>query len=109
MGPGALAAGRWSLLGLPQVRTCDVGSRPTPGGSPAFSGESRRKERRGLRPLDPRVFYHRSFPLAGFCVGYVWTGRRAVTSGIPTPIWNAFSGKNMLKSIFTKEGFQVRG
>ncbi len=25
-------------------------------GSPAFSGESRRKERRGLRPLDPRLF-----------------------------------------------------
>ena len=31
-------------------------SRPTPGGSPAFSGESRRKERRGRCPLDPRFY-----------------------------------------------------
>ena len=62
----------------------------------------------GASPWTPG-FYGRSFPLAGFCVGYVWTGRRAVTSGIPTPIWNAFSGKNMLKSIFAKEGSQVRG
>ena len=42
------------LSGLAQVQTCHVGSRPTPGGSPAFSGESRRKERRGQCPLDPR-------------------------------------------------------
>jgi hypothetical protein len=54
--------------GPAQVRTCEVVSRPTPGGSPAFSGESRRKERRGLRPLDPR-FMTRSFPLARFGVG----------------------------------------
>ena len=39
-------------------------SRPTPGGSPAFSGESRRKERRGRCPLDP-LFYG---PLARFGV-----------------------------------------
>ena len=64
--------------------------------------ESRRKEHQGSA-LDPG-FYGRTLPLAGFCVGYVWTGRRAVTSGIPTPIWNAFSGKNMLKSIFVKDG-----
>ena len=44
------------LSGLAQVQTCHVGSRPTPGGSPAFSGESRRKERRGQCPLDPRFY-----------------------------------------------------
>ena len=48
--------GRWGGSGPAQVQTCGVVSRPTPGGSPAFSGESRRKERRGLRPLDPRLF-----------------------------------------------------
>ena len=60
--------GRWGGSGPAQVQTCGVVSRPTPGGSPAFSGESRRKERRGLRPLDPR-FMTRSFPLARFGVG----------------------------------------
>ena len=44
------------LSGLAQVQTCHVGSRPTPGGSPAFSGESRRKERRGQCPLAPRFY-----------------------------------------------------
>ena len=53
-------------MGPSQVQTCDVGSRPTPGGSPAFSGESRRKERRGLCPLDPRFFMARSLSFARF-------------------------------------------
>ena len=47
------ASGRGAGLGPSQVQTCNVVSRPTPGGSPAFSGESRRKERRGPCPLDP--------------------------------------------------------
>ena len=64
-----LFGGRYPPVGggPAQVRTCDVVSRPTPGGSPAFSGESRRKERRGPCPLDPR-FKARSFPLARFGV-----------------------------------------
>ena len=49
--------GRWGGSGPAQVRTCEVVSRPTPGGSPAFSGESRRKERRGRRPRGPRVLW----------------------------------------------------
>ena len=53
--------------GPAQGGPCEVGFPPTPGGSPAFSGESRRKERRGLRPLAPR-FMTRSFPLARFGV-----------------------------------------
>ena len=37
VGPGASAgSGRWSLLGPSQVQTCDVGSRPVPGGDPGF-------------------------------------------------------------------------
>ena len=51
------AVGRWSGFGPAPVQTCDVGSRPTPGGSPAFSGESRKKERRGLCPLDPLLLW----------------------------------------------------
>ena len=51
------AVGRWSGFGPAQVQTCHVGSRPTPGGSPAFSGESRKKERRGLCPLDPLLLW----------------------------------------------------
>ncbi len=53
--------------GPAQVQTCDVGSRPTPGGSPAFSGESRKKERRGQAPWTPFLMA-RSFPLAHFGV-----------------------------------------
>ena len=53
--------------GPAQVQTCDVGSRPTPGGSPAFSGESRKKERRGQAPWTP-VLMARSVPLAHFGV-----------------------------------------
>ena len=53
--------------GPAQVQTCDVVSRPTPGGSPAFSGESRKKERRGRAPWTPFLMA-RSFPLAHFGV-----------------------------------------
>ena len=51
------AVGRWSGFGPAQVQTCDVGSRPTPGGSAAFSGESRKKERRGPCALDPLLLW----------------------------------------------------
>ena len=51
------AVGRWSSLGPAQVQTCNVVPRPTPGGSPAFSRESRKKERRGLCPLDPLLLW----------------------------------------------------
>ena len=67
--------------------------------------ESRRKEHQGSA-LDPGV-YGRSFPLAGFGDGWLWYGRRAVASGMLKPIWDAFSRKNMLESIFRKEGFQI--
>ena len=103
MGPGALAVGRWSLLDQRRFAPATwVPARLRAGArlSPEKAGG---KSAGGCAPWTPG-FYGRSFPLAGFCVGYVWTGRRAVTSGIPTPIWNAFSGKNMLKSIFVKDG-----
>ena len=92
------------LLGPPQAQPCQVVSPADSGGGARLSPEKAGgKSAGGCAPWTPD-FYYRSFPLAGFCVGYVWTGRRAVTSGIPTPIWNAFSGKNMLKSIFVKDG-----
>ena len=103
MGPGALAVGRWSFLDQRRFAPATwVPARLRAGArlSPEKAGG---KSAGGCAPWTPD-FYYRSFPLAGFCVGYVWTGRRAVTSGIPTPIWNAFSGKNMLKSIFVKDG-----
>ena len=97
------AVGRWSGFGPAQVQTCHVGSRPTPGGSPAFSGESRRKERRGPCPLDPPSFMARSFPLAGFggCStlsrwwGYYGAHVRALIWGLSFP--------KMLFSIFFLE------
>ena len=103
MGPGALAVGRWSFLDQRRFAPATwVPARLRAGArlSPEKAGG---KSAGGCAPWTPG-FDGRSFPLAGFCVGYVWTGRRAVTSGIPTPIWNAFSGKNMLKSIFVKDG-----
>ena len=59
------ASGRGAGLGPSQVQTCNVVSRPAPGGSPAFSGESRRKERRGPCPLDP-LFYGPLVPTRSF-------------------------------------------
>ena len=77
-----------------------------PGGGPHFSREMGRK-RAGAPPLDP-TFYSRSLPLAGFCGGYLCNGRGAISSDMQKPIWDAFSRKNMLKSIFAKESFQIR-
>ena len=68
-----------------------------PGGGPHFSREMGRK-RAGASPLDPGV-HGRSFPLAGFWVGCLWCVRGAISSGMLKPIWDAFSGKNMLESI----------
>ena len=59
----------------------------------------------GLRPWTP-VFHSRSFPLAGFCGGYLCNDRGAISSGMLRPIWDAFSRGNILESIFVKEGFQ---
>ena len=70
-------------------------------GSPAFSGESRRKERRGLRPLDPR-FHGRSFPLAGFWDCCFWYDCGAITTGMLKPIWDAFFGKKYAEKEFCK-------
>ena len=78
---------------------------PARRGSP-FLPRNGEKEGRGQAPWTPG-FYGRSFPLAGFGVGWLWYGRRAVASGMLSPIWDAFSRKNMLKSILRKEGFQI--
>ena len=75
-------------------------------GSPTFFEESRGKEHQGQAP-GPH-FYSRSFPLAGFGDGWLWYGRGAITTGMPRPIWDAFSRGNMLESIFAKESFQIR-
>ena len=56
----------------------------------------------GLRPWTP-VFHSRSFPLAGFCGGYLCNGRGAISSVMQKPILDAFSRENMLESIFAKE------
>ena len=89
-------------FGPAQAQTCEVVPRPTPGGSPAFSGESRRKERRGPCPLDP-LFMARSLALARFggcaalfrSIGYYETHVRAL-------IWKLSFAK-MLSSIFPLE------
>ena len=83
-----------------------------PGGPPArrgphFSREMGRK-RAGAPPLDPG-FHSRSFPLAGFCGGYLCNGRGAISSGMLRPIWDAFSRGNILESIFCERGFPNQG
>ena len=94
--------------GPAQVRTCEVVSRPTPGGSPAFSGESRRKERRGLCPLDPRFFMARSLSLARFggCAalfrswGYYGTYLHAL-------IWKLSFAKMLFIIFFSENASQI--
>ena len=86
------ASGRGAGLGPSQVQTCNVVSRPAPGGSPAFSGESRRKERRGPCPLDPLFLWPARFHslvlawwgAAKRSLGYFVTHVRAL-------IWGTFS------------------
>ena len=62
-----------------------------PGGGPHFSREMGKK-RAGATPLDPG-FYGRSFPLAGFGDCWLWYGRKAITTDMLKPIWDAFSSK----------------
>ena len=94
---GGFAVGRWSRFGPAQGGSCEVGSRPVPGGGavgycvpfewsrlfrclgaqrpggpparrgPHFSREMGRK-RAGGKPPGPPFFMARSFPLAGFGV-----------------------------------------
>ena len=70
-------------MGPSQVQTCNVVSRPTPGGSPAFSGESRRKERRGRCPLDP----HFHGPLATRSLVLVLEAQRGGRWAISEPTY----------------------
>ena len=86
--------------------------RSAPGAPPARRGVPISPEKwgergPGLRPWTPG-FDSRSFPLAGFWDRCLWYVRGAVTPGILKPIWDAFSRKNMLKSIFAKESSQIR-
>ena len=87
------APGRWSGFGLAQVGTCEVGSRPVPGGGSRLSLEKARTQRVAGEDPRPPFFIARSFPLARFggcCPGSV---RGAVSSEILRPIWDAFPGK----------------
>ena len=101
------------------IKTGGPGAQPRPSFSP-FLGRNGdpagqagppgrcapRVRRTGLPP--PPWVRGRSFPLARFgdcCPGSV---RGAISSGILRPIWNAFSGKNMLKKHFMKESLQIR-
>ena len=87
------APGRWSGFGPAQVQTCNVGSRPVPGGGSRLSLEKARTQRvAGEGPRPPWV-RGRSLALARFgdcCPGSV---RGAVSSEILRPIWDAFPGK----------------
>ena len=87
------APGRWSGFGPAQVQTCNVGSRPVPGGGSRLSLEKARTQRVAGEDPRPPFFRARSFPLARFggcCPGSV---RGAVSSEILRPIWDAFPGK----------------
>ena len=61
------APGRWSGLGPPQVRTCDVDPRPVPGGGSRLSLEKARTQRvAGEGPRPPLFLMARSLALARF-------------------------------------------
>ena len=102
------AVGRWSGFGPAQVQTCHVGSRPTPGGSPAFSGESRKKERRGLCPLDPLLLWSarwHSLVLAWWdtlsrSLDYFGTHLRAL-------IWGLSFAKMLFSILFLENASQI--
>ena len=85
----------WTSAG-PDLRG---GFPPTLGGAPFLRRKPGRKSRGGRTPRPPHIMA-RSLALARFggcCPGSV---RGAISSGILRPIWNAFSGKNMLKKAF---------
>ena len=94
--------------GPAQVQTCDVGSRPTPGGSPAFSGESRRKERRGLRPLDPG-FLLPLVPTRWILRWLCLDRSQGCYFRHTNPDLERIFREEYAEKHFLKEGFQVRG
>ena len=93
--PGAPPARRGSPF-LPRN-----GEKEGRGQAPWRNGE---KEGRGQAPWTPG-FYGRSFPLAGFGVGWLWYGRRAVASGMLKPIWDAFFGGKYAGKHFCERRF----
>ena len=108
--PGGGAVGYCVPFGWSGLFRCLGTQRPggpaCPAGSP-FLPRNGEKEGRGQAPWTPG-FYGRSFPLAGFWGRCLWYGRGAMTTGILTPIWNAFSRKNMLKKHFCERTFPPR-
>ena len=120
-----MAYGRWgrtpcrggggSRFGPPQVRTCEVGSRPVPGGGSRLSLEKAWTQRvAGGYPPSPPFFRARSLPLARFG-GRVALFRSMGYYGahLRTLIWEP-SFPKMLSSIFFLEnasqiGFRISG
>ncbi len=86
-------------LGKPGAPAC-------PAGVP-ISPEKWGERGRG-KPLDPD-FYSRSFPLAGFCGGYLCNDRGAISSDILRPIWDAFSRKKYAGKHFCERKFPNQG
>ena len=77
MGLGAwFAVGRGSGFGPAQVSTCEVGSRPAPGGGPHFLRRNGEKEAQGGAPWTPffkaRSLLARSFWRGGAQRGGCW-------------------------------------
>ena len=95
--------------GSPVLRTLGAqrpGGPACPAGVP-ISPEKWGERGPGLRPWTPG-FMARSLSFARFGDRCLWYDSGAVTSGMLRPIWDAFSRKNMLKSIFAKESLQIR-
>ena len=98
--------GRWSRLDLRRLAPARwFPARPRAGARLSLE-ESRRKEHQGQAP-GPR-FYSRSLPLAGFGDGCLWNGRRAISSDILRPIWDAFFEGKYAEKHFMKESPQIR-
>ena len=108
MGPGASAVGRWSLLGPAQVSTCEVVSRPVPGGGSRLSLEKARTQRVAGGCPPPPLFMARSFPLAGFGV----VGRSGAVVGLlrypcTCPDLETFFHKMLFQHIFPENASQI--
>ncbi len=108
MGPGAWGEAVLRTLrvggAFPRPRGAAPRCPPARRGSP-FLPRNGEKEERG-KPLDPG-FMARSLSFARFGDRCLWYDSGAVSSGMPRPIWDAFSRENMLESMFVKEGFQI--
>ena len=104
---GPTVIGRWLRWNHCRVDPATWVPRRRPRGSPAFFGRKPEERTPGASPWTPG-FDGRSLPLAGFCGGCLCNGRGAISSDMLRPIWDAFSGKNMLKSILAKESSQIR-